>query len=140
MSALIQWIRALIAQSLLAITFRSDGNGLPAKPGGAFAALLVVAVLVFAGRFSIDYADLSLPMAVVAFCAQQAIFAVIFGASWFQVLSLYLCISIGIDGVGLMLSSVGISIPQLLTVWEFSATAVGFLRFGAKLRKQRDRP
>ncbi len=136
MLALLRWIRAIVAQSILAITFRSAGDGLPAKPGGAFAALLVVAVVVFAGRFSIDYSNQSLLFAVIAFCAQLVFFAAAFGASWFQVISLYLCISIGIDGTGLLLSVFGISAPSLLTSWELCATASGFYRFWIKRRDQ----
>lgn len=109
-----------------ATLFRSNGAGLPRAPSAAFAILLVIATAMAVLRHGVLIGNMTPLTAMFGFLIFVAFIAYIAKSRRFVCVSLYLCISIGVD-LAVMLSQ-GHLAGWVSGLWELSACAVGFYR------------
>lgn len=119
----------------LALFFKHDGTGLPGKPTAAFFILLMTAIL-FAIARHVAFGTFPAFVSVFRFLVVIAAISVIFSAARYYLISLFLCLSIGIDTMaifGAMLPKLPGPFFFLLSLWETSAFIIGILRITRKL-------
>ena len=117
-----------------ALFFKHDGAGLPGRPTAPFFILLMTAFL-FAIARHIAYGTLPSFISVFRFMVVLAAVSIIFNAAKYYLLSLFFCLSIGIDGIailGAMLPKLPSPFFFLLSLWETTAFVVGILRITRK--------
>lgn len=114
-----------------AMTFRADGAGLPKKPGGAFAAIFMIAMLMAILRHAVATGSMHPVGAGMGFMITIMLLAMMLGEKRFQCLGMYLCLSAGIDLVAIVTSGLGgLDVggwPTLL--WEGAGLVYGCYRF-----------
>ncbi len=114
----------------LALLFKHDGTGLPGKASPSFYILVMTAVLFAIGRH-LAFGTFPAFVSVFRFLVVLAAISVIFNASKYYLISLFLCISIGIDAIAIC-SSFLPTLPGpfffLLSLWETAAFVMGIIR------------
>lgn len=122
-------VRGVLVHIVRAATLRSDGAGLPAKPGAVFAPLLAVATAAAVFRHSV--AGVMPPAgAAFGFLILVMVLAGAFGTKRFACVSLYLCLSAGIDSTAAAAQMAGVEISgTFLFLWEAFGLAYGCHRF-----------
>ena len=126
----LHFLSGVATHVIRAITFRADGAGLPQTPTAAFKALLVLAVAAATLRHGVIVGDLHPGAAAIGAMLSFTILAFVFGKQRFPCLSIYLCVSIGVDS-SVMLGD-GLVTAGMASVWELAGLVVGCLRFGRR--------
>lgn len=118
-----------------ALLFKHDGSGLPGKPTAPFFVLVMTAFLLALARH-IAFGTLPAFNSVFRFLVVIAAISVIFHAARYYLISLFLCLSTGIDAIAI----VGSLLPKLpalffflLSLWESTAFVIGILRITRRL-------
>ena len=118
-----------------ALFFKHDGTGLPGKPTPPFFILLMVAAL-FAIARHIAFGTFPAVISVFRFMVVLAAISIIFGTAKYYLISLFFCLSTGIDAIaiaGLMLPKLPQPFFFLLSLWETTAFVVGILRITRRI-------
>lgn len=118
---------AVVVHAGRAMTFRADGAGLPKKPGGAFAAIFMIAMLMAILRHAIATGSMHPVGAGMGFMITIMLLAMMLGEKRFQCLGMYLCLSAGIDLVAVLSGGLVAGWPTLL--WEGAGLVYGCYRF-----------
>lgn len=119
----------------LALFFKHDGTGLPGKPTPSFFMLLMMAAL-FAIARHVAFGTFPAILSVFRFAIVLAAISVIFSSARYYLISLFMCISMGIDAIAIF----GSLLPRLpgpffflLSAWETAAFVIGIFRITKKL-------
>ena len=113
-------IGAIVRQVVLALTFQSDGQGLPWKATGSFWVLLGMAGLMSMGRCP---ANLGMAIWLLAPATVIAILVMLqaLRGRQFVCLSLYLCCAIGTNALATFQVFVGLQPTVLIDLWGLAA-------------------
>lgn len=112
-----------------AMTFRADGVGLPKKPGGAFAAIFMIAMLMAILRHAVATGSMHPVGAGMGFMITIMLLAMMLGEKRFQCLGMYLCLSAGIDLVAILTQGLGLVAGWPTLLWEGAGLVYGCYRF-----------
>ncbi len=124
------FFRGLIWHIGQALLFKHDGKGLPGKPTPTFFILMMIAFLMAIARH-LAFGTTPSFISVFRFLVVLAAVSVIFSASRYYLISLFLCLSIGIDAIaiaGSLLPKLPTPFFFLLSLWETTAFVIGILR------------
>ena len=115
-------IDAIVRQVVLALTFQSDGQGLPRKATGSFWVLLGMAGLMSLGHYP---ADLGMALWLLAPATVIAILAMLHAlrGKQFVCLSLFLCCAIGTNALVTIQVFIGLEPDELIDLWGLAAFA-----------------
>lgn len=129
------FIAGLLKHIGQALLFKHDGTGLPGKPTPPFFILMMTAFL-FAIARHVAFGTLPAFTSVFRFIVVIAAISIIFSAAKYYLISLFLCISIGIDAIaiaGALLPKLPGTVFFLLSLWETTAFVVGILRITGRI-------
>ncbi len=129
------FIAGLLKHIGQALFFKHDGTGLPGKPTPSFFILMMTAFL-FAIARHIAFGTFPAFTSVFRFVVVIAALSIIFSAAKYYLISLFLCLSTGIDAIAIaasMLPKLPGTVFFLLSLWETTAFVVGILRITRRM-------
>lgn len=129
------FIAGLLRHIGQALFFKHDGTGLPGKPTASFFILMMAAFLLAIARH-IAFGTFPAFTSVFRFLVVIAAISIIFSAARYYLISLFFCLSIGIDAIAIACAMFPV-LPSplffLLSLWETTAFVVGILRIARRI-------
>jgi hypothetical protein len=126
---------AIVRHVVLALTLRSDGQGLPKRATGSFWILLAMAGIVSLGRQPADPGTAIWLFGPATVIATLAMLHALRGRK-FVCLSLFLCCAIGTNVLAMLQAFVGLQPSVLIDLWGLAA----FVECAKKALKPTRRP
>lgn len=130
------FVQGVAWQAGRAMMCKADGTGLPKKPGGAFYALVALAMVTTVLRHGV-MGTIHPVAAGLAFLVSIVALALAFGEKRFPCVGIYLCLILGINVVAVGVALAGIAFDGLalvLMAWEAAGFVAGCRLYVRRVR------